>query len=180
MIISITAALATPSMLSLMRERRVQQDAYALMSLLQDAKSRAIGRGGAVRVEYDGTQTQGTNLLQVMEVFDDIDRDNNFDLPSVTCGGTVSPRVVSLSRLGGFSGRSAFALTVNGTATTKLILCFTPRGAAFSWNTTTSKWDPLVSTLSFTVTPLEGGSPLPGGKLRRVLMSPSGDARMLL
>lgn len=180
MIISITAALATPSMLSLMRERRVQQDAYALMSALQDAKSRAIGRGGAVRVEYNGNSDLGTDLLQVKEVFDDIDRDNVFDLPSVTCGGTVSPRVVSLNRLGKFSGRSAFALTVNGTFTNALVLCFTPRGAAFSWNTTTSKWDPLVSTLSFTVTPLEGGSTLPGGKVRRVLMSPSGDARMLL
>ena len=180
MIISITAALATPSVLTLLRDRRVQQDAYALMSLLQDAKARAIGRGGAVRVQYDGTQTVGGNLMQVMEVFDDIDRDNVFDLPSVTCGGTVSPRVVSLSRLGGFSGRSAFELSVNGNATTNLILCFTPRGAAFSWNTTASRWDPLVSTLSFTVTPLEGGSPLPGGKRRRVLMSPSGDARMLL
>ena len=180
MIISITAALATPSMLSLLRERRVQQDAYALMSALQDAKARAIGRGGAVRVEYTGNTNVGTELLQIKEVFDDIDRDNVFDMPSVSCGGTVSPRVVSLSRLGNFSGRSAFELTVNGVFTNALVLCFTPRGAAFSWNTTTSKWDPLVSTLSFTVTPLEGGSSLPGGKVRRVLMSPSGDARMLL
>ena len=180
LIVSITAALATPSVLNLLRERRVQGDAYALMSALQGAKSRAIGRGGAVRVEYDGTQTIGAGLLQVKEVFDDIDRDGNFDLPSVTCGGTVSPRVVSLSGIGGFSNRTSFQLTVDGAARDTIILCFTPRGAAFSWNATTTKWDPLVATLSFTVTPKEAGVALEGGKVRRVMMSPSGDARMLL
>jgi type II secretion system protein H len=56
-IIGICAALATPSVVAQMRERRVRQLAQRVAVLYSSARMRAMGRGAAVLVRYrdDGT-----------------------------------------------------------------------------------------------------------------------------
>lgn len=179
-IIAIAAALATPSFLKMMQDRRSQKDALALLVVLQDAHARAMGRGGAVRLDYDQTQAGGRELVQVFEMFDDLDGDGNFDLPSPACNAIASPRIKSMSGIGTFTARTRFELTLNGAATNTVRLCFSPRGKTFFFDTVNNVWVPLVNAMTFTVTPLESGAPIPGAAVRRIFVSPSGDAQMLM
>src|SRR5262249_45103410 len=51
-IIAMLAALAIPSVLGIVRDRRTQKDAMSMLVMLQDAHTRAYGRGCAVIVTY--------------------------------------------------------------------------------------------------------------------------------
>ena len=54
-IITALAALAVPSILRQMRDRRTRQAAEEIASLYRQARLRALGRGAAVMVRYNGT-----------------------------------------------------------------------------------------------------------------------------
>jgi prepilin-type N-terminal cleavage/methylation domain-containing protein len=183
-LISITAALATPSFIGMLENRRVQKDALALLATLQDARTRAVGRGGAVRVTLNAEATTGGGLVSVQEVYDDLNADTKVDVPSYSCTGSgVAPRLMSMAPLGDFSKRTKFRMEVGGDVATTTTLCFTPRGSAFvlDSSTTPARWRPLTSMLQFAVVPLgPNGDVIEGRRARRILMSPAGDARMLL
>jgi prepilin-type N-terminal cleavage/methylation domain-containing protein len=182
-LISITAALSTPSFLGMLENRRVQKDALALLATLQDARTRAVGRGGAVRVGLDVDATTGGDLVRVTEVYDDLNSDTKIDVPSYWCGGTTAPRLVSMAPIGDFSRRTAFQMDVGGDRVSQLSLCFTPRGSAFVLDTTSTpaRWRALSAAIHIAVLPLDPqGAIVEERRSRRILISPTGDARMLL
>ncbi|HMR09923.1 MAG TPA: prepilin-type N-terminal cleavage/methylation domain-containing protein, partial [Polyangiaceae bacterium] len=56
-IIAVLAVLAIPSVLNTLRDRRVQNAALEVGALYRNARMRAMARGGAVLVRFDGTAT---------------------------------------------------------------------------------------------------------------------------
>ena len=54
-IIAVLATVSVPLFVGKMRERRAQQTALQLAGLYREARMRALGRGAAVMVQYDGT-----------------------------------------------------------------------------------------------------------------------------
>jgi prepilin-type N-terminal cleavage/methylation domain-containing protein len=182
-LISITAALATPSFVGMLENRRVQKDGLALLASLQDAKSRAVGRGGAVRVTLNSTATRGSDLVRVSEIYDDLNSDDKVDVPSYSCGGNVAPRLLSMTPIGEFSGRTRVRMDLGGDAFGSLDLCFTPRGSVFVLDPTTTppQWRPMRNSLNVAFQAVDGaGDVIEGRRERRIMMNPTGDARMML
>ena len=58
-LVGLTAAIAVPSYSELMADRRVQDDALQVASLLREARARAMARGSAVLVSFTNGGTSG-------------------------------------------------------------------------------------------------------------------------
>jgi prepilin-type N-terminal cleavage/methylation domain-containing protein len=138
LIIAIVAALAMPSIASRMRDRRTQQEAQTIAQLYATARMRAMGRGAAMMVRYNGT----TGVFQMLEgiVGTAVNPNPNCDpLPTANCIGKVwdatdSRPVTTFDprNRSEFTGvQVAFAQAGAGGAVTSIDVCFTPMGSAF-------------------------------------------------
>jgi len=142
LIIAIVAALAMPSIASRMRDRRTRQAAQTIANLYSQARMRAMGRGAAVMVRYNG----GTGTFQMLEGIVGTARDadpNCAPIPVSNCtgnqqwntGADADNREVALFAprdRGEYSEvRIAFEQAGSGSAATSMDVCFTPMGSAF-------------------------------------------------
>jgi type IV fimbrial biogenesis protein FimT len=140
-IIAIVAALAIPSLAGRMRDRRTRQAAQTIAQLYATARMRAMGRGAAVLVRYDGTRF--TMLEAIRGTADEADP-NCQPLPIASClnggaarwvaGAPGNRQVAEFAPL----NRSVYAnLSValeradNGDEANSMDVCFTPLGSAF-------------------------------------------------
>jgi prepilin-type N-terminal cleavage/methylation domain-containing protein len=140
-IIGIVAALAIPSLAARMRDRRTQQAAQTIAQLYSTARMRAMGRGAATLVRYDGTQF--TMLEAIRGSADELDP-NCQPLPIASCldgganrwvaGATGNRQVAQFAPLGrDVYANLNIALEQAGTpdAATSMDVCFTPLGSAY-------------------------------------------------
>ncbi|MBL9023685.1 MAG: prepilin-type N-terminal cleavage/methylation domain-containing protein [Myxococcales bacterium] len=144
MIIAISAALAIPSMMDVVRSRRVQKAGVQIFAVLQEARGRAFGRGSAVVASWRGTNG---GLLSISEVQRDMDGDSDPEVPEPLCWAAAAPaafgaaeRKVSFwTQSSAAEGNLIITTTLNAetypatapTANGDLDLCFTPRGQLF-------------------------------------------------
>jgi prepilin-type N-terminal cleavage/methylation domain-containing protein len=143
MIIAISAALAIPSIMDLVRSRRVQRTGAQLFAVLQEARGRAFGRGSAVVAEWRGTNG---GLLSISEVQRDMDGDGDPEVPEPLCWAAAAPapfgassRKVSYWTRSNADGNVVISTTTNAevypaaqpAALGDLDLCFTPKGVLF-------------------------------------------------
>jgi type IV fimbrial biogenesis protein FimT len=145
MIIAISAALAIPSIMNVIKDRKVQRSASQVFGVLQDARGRSYGRGSGVHIFWDGTAANG-GILRLTEIQRDVDGDSNADVPEPYCwaGPTTGPYSV-VERPVSFWQRSNAERdvvvtatvqahdypTLNPPAINQLDLCFTPRGLLY-------------------------------------------------
>jgi prepilin-type N-terminal cleavage/methylation domain-containing protein len=145
LIIAISAALAIPSIMNVVRGRKVQRSAAEIFSLVSDARGRSFGRGSGVRVVWDGTVSGGT--LTMTEAVRDIDGLPGFaDVPEPLCWGIGAPAAFAVSERQiaywvrpNNDGNVISTLTLNAnvypgvdpTTTNTVDLCFTPRGMLY-------------------------------------------------
>jgi type IV fimbrial biogenesis protein FimT len=172
-IIGILAAVASPSFVDVMRDRRVNRSAQAIAELYRMARARSMGRGGAVMVRWNSTG--GTGSTPFFEVYEAI--------TSATDAVPVSSCMVGFSA-SGFSQRIAtlqptlgyFSLAnvsfIGGA--TRQDVCFTPRGRSFSRALPTDAFTPMLSVSEINV--VNSKTSLS----RRVFVPPNGAARLLL
>jgi prepilin-type N-terminal cleavage/methylation domain-containing protein len=78
-LIGIMSAISVPSVMRLMQDRRSQRDAMTLLVTLQDAHTRAFGRGGAVVMTID---TGGGSSPAVVGI-----AESTFDINGAAAGG---------------------------------------------------------------------------------------------
>jgi type IV fimbrial biogenesis protein FimT len=121
-IIGILSAIAVPSVVERLRERRSQEAADRIASLYRGARMRAMGRGAAVTVRFNA------GAFTVLEA---VQASGACPLPSASC--LSAPAQSPLSSID-FKDRSEYEgveITAGGGATA-FDVCYTPLGRAFS------------------------------------------------
>jgi prepilin-type N-terminal cleavage/methylation domain-containing protein len=180
LIITVFAALAVPSAVAQLRDRRVQEAARRLGMVYREARLRALGRGSAVLVRM----LSGDITVMEARVGTDVGGVAGCsELPVSSCLNTDWSNPLSRRIVGGFhvptSGEQAtmtVALSDSANApVTNLDICFTPMGRVFSRRAIAvgTAFGPIDGTYVATVNQ-------PGlTRTRRVALMPNGTARLM-
>ncbi len=189
-IIAVLAVLAIPSVLNTLRDRRVQNAALEVGALYRNARMRAMARGGAVLVRFDGTATpQGRGQLRGALRGQAGGGDPNCEqLPVSSCtnswvdGGNNDNKLITQFDPANRSEWDSIYLDMegppplNGGVQPQMDICFTPLGRAFVRFNQVGPFTPLTGVSRVNVTRQNGG----GTRLglgRTVLVLPNGHAR---
>jgi prepilin-type N-terminal cleavage/methylation domain-containing protein len=140
-IIAIVAALAFPSLASRLRDRRTRQAAQTIAQLYSTARMRAMGRGAAVMVRYDGTKF---TMLEAIRGTGAETDPNCQPLPIASClnggaarwvagapGNRQIAQFAPLDRSVYSNLKVELAQASTGDAASAMDVCFTPLGGAF-------------------------------------------------
>lgn len=173
-IIGIAAALATPSVVHQMRERRSRDAAQQIAQVYSGARMRAMGRGSAVLVRYAG----GT--FQVRESVEGAlaqarKKNQCISAPGAGCLSTQWATAVNWREVSSFTPLTGITVTARrgAQAPTAIQVCFTPGGRSFLSTIDTPPTAPFTGSLEFAVQ-------RDVGLLRRVVLLPNGNARLAL
>ncbi|MGH7281574.1 MAG: pilus assembly FimT family protein [Polyangiaceae bacterium] len=200
-LIGILAAIALPSMLEQTIDRHVYSDALALNDLVREARTHAIGRGGAVMLAmttaggtpgtftaYEAVQPnpQGTGPNSVP--LSSCKSPTNWTLTDPTSAAQSASQFQEL-KLGSYETTNGISTRIFSTATGALAvtptayLCFTPLGRTYvvdGGNITAGMFanaGPMTETLQIEVARRSGASIV--GIVRSVLIPPNGVTRIL-
>jgi prepilin-type N-terminal cleavage/methylation domain-containing protein len=176
LIIGITAALATPTLASQMRERRSRDLAQRVAQVYSLARMRAMGRGSAVLVKFN--KDTGFTVLESIE-------GNTATSAMMGANGAACAARPGLGCLtnnwdpaASDQTRSVQTLTWPGdytvlSATNTMDICFTGAGRSFISTNGARPTTPMVGSRSLTVQRT-------GGLMRTVTVLPNGIARLAL
>ena len=179
LIVGITAALATPTVVNQMRERRSRDTAQQVALLYSKARMRALARGAAVMVQYN--QATGFQVRESVEgaVAAGLRGNPNCaDQPGLGCLTTqwnnpAAPDSREVQSMSLDPALTISAVNAGGASVNTMAICFTPLGRSFvSYNgapTTVMAGAPGVS--------IRRGD---FGIERRVVILPNGTARVAL
>jgi prepilin-type N-terminal cleavage/methylation domain-containing protein len=181
-LIGIMSAIAVPSVLRLMQDRRSQRDAMTLLVTLQDAHTRSFGRGGAVVVTITKNVAPAPAVVGISESSTDI---NGIAaggvIPNPACNGTLPAADTAWWQAA--PSETKFDVTfadanVSGPLAPGGVaqLCFTPRGETMARFGNAGQWLRLTGVVTFE---LQQGT-TPDGIKRRVDVLPSGLSRLRL
>jgi type II secretion system protein H len=176
-IISVFAAMAMPTIVNQLRDRRVREAAQRIASVYRQARLRAMGRGSAVLVRF------GSGRFTVFEAqMGSRHSDSNCaQLPFSSCLATTWGTATQRRAVDGFAAAasgelSALALSMQDSSASPvaaLDVCFSPMGRVFARESNkdedalTALTEPYLSVVT-----------APGlGRTRRVLLMPNGSAR---
>lgn len=177
LIITVFAALAVPSAVAQMRDRRVQESARKIALVYRQARLRAMGRGAAVLVRFNGSR------FDVLEARQGPGAGACADLPSSSCLNTPWNSNTTMSRVvdghreasgGELSNVSLGVMDALNNPISALEVCFTPMGRAFS----RQALDDGVAFAPMTQAYLAHVSRPGMGRARRVVLMPNGTARL--
>lgn len=189
-LVGVLAMLAVPSMARARLDRRAYEGAGNIAQLFRDARTRAIGRGAAVLVHLSTAGTRGT--YRMYEAVAQDPSGSGFNTPRGTCRtpmtwvplAATNANVRLLESVALDTGIDEQAdvqtriVSPGGTTPAQAFVCFTPLGRAY-FVEGTPVFDgalPMEGALEVTVTRSEGGNPV--GLARRVVVPPSGVARV--
>lgn len=176
-IISVFAALATPTVVKQLRDRRVRETAQKVATVYRQARMRAMGRGSAVLVRFaDGRVTVFEAQMGARH-----SDPSCASLPFSSCLDTTWSSADQRRVVDGFAPAATGELAAlnvamtdgGGTAVTALDVCFTPMGRVFSRETVND----AVALQTMTEPYLAEVSGAGLGRTRRVLLLPNGTAR---
>lgn len=170
--IGVMAALATPTFINVMRDRRVSQGALRAAEVFRLARSHALGRGSAVMVTWTEAAA-GEGSLLVREA---TELGTNLPANNCTTNNWNNPPnarqlVLVLFAKGDF-GLAEFTMSDSSGPLASADICFSPRGRAFY--RTTGGWAPLAEVPKFEVTNSKTGMK------RFIYVPPNGVARLVL
>jgi len=179
LIITVFAAVALPTAVTQLRDRRVQEAARRFGMVYREARMRALGRGSAVLVRIVG----GTMTVLEAQVGVAIDGDVGCTaLPVSSCLNTdwnavTARRVVdgfSVAASGEFSNLTVAMSDSQDNSVPNLDICFTPMGRAFERRAvvTGTPFTPIAN--AYVATLSRPGSARP----RQVVLMPNGSARL--
>lgn len=140
-IIAISAALAIPGIMDVVRSRRVQKSGGQIFAILQEARGRAFGRGSAVVASW----RTATNSLTISEVQRDLDGDADPEVPEPLCWAAAAPAAMGAAErrvsywTPDVTGSVRITTTLDAelypgaepTVLGDLDLCFSPRGMLY-------------------------------------------------
>lgn len=181
LIITIFAALAIPSAVKQMRDRRVQESARKIALVFRQARLRAMGRGAAVLVRFNG----GTQAFTVHEARLGAAALNAAcaDLPVSSClltpwnASPTSSRLIDGHREATTGDLADVSLAVTDSEDDEipeLEICFTPMGRAFVREAFNDA-EPFVALAEAYVASVSRAGK---SRTRRVVLMPNGTARL--
>lgn len=181
LIITIFAALSIPSAVIQMRDRRVQESARKIALVFRQARLRAMGRGAAVLVRFDG-DTQAFTVHEARLGGAALDA-ACADLPVSSClrtpwnSNATAHRVIdghSEATTGDMSNVSIAVSDSVNNAVSELEICFTPMGRSFVREALNDA-EPFVPLAEAYVASVSR----PGRvRTRQVVLMPNGTARL--
>ena len=180
LIIGITAALATPSMTTQIRERRSRDVAQRIAQLYSGARMRALGRGAAVLVRY-----RADTGFTVLESIQGTAAATAQNATSATCAAQPGLGCLAnnwadanvsrlVSELAPSSEMTVTAKNPAATLVTQMDICFTPMGRSFVSFDGTAPTTAMVGAATVDVQRTGSGT----GLLRTVAILPNGMARL--
>ncbi|HET7543010.1 MAG TPA: type II secretion system protein [Polyangiaceae bacterium] len=179
-IIGLLAAIAVPQMATRMRERRTNQAAQQIALLYRNARLRAMGRGFAVLVNYNGTSGE-FRVLETLPAGGLADCTPRLPPTCVSTNWALATEVREVERFnpsptaGVYSGITvAVTAQPSGQNAPTLDLCFTPRGRTFSRLDAGTPLSPMTGVIDIVV---GRAAPL---LQRHVNVLPNGMARVSL
>lgn len=180
-LIGIMSAIAVPSVVRLMQDRRSQRDALTLLVTLQDAHTRAFGRGGAVVMTISKPSAPAPAVVGIAESSFDINGGAAGGLiPNPACNGVLPAADTAWWQAA--PSDTEFNLTLGGNIGTgdladgdDVFLCFTPRGDTMGRADPGDQWLKLNAVLTFKLR--ASGTT---GILRQIDVLPNGVSRMRL
>jgi hypothetical protein len=191
-LITIFATLASPVLIRQWREmgrRGGRQAAIQVAQLYSEARMRALARGSAVTVRWNGTS--GFTVLESIEgqAADTARANGNTSIANcaeqpglgcVTTNWAADARVVQ-------EYETVDAVSINGKTAagadmTQMNVCFSPLGRSFVSFDGTSPTTPMVGAPTFEVRRMDkvDGVFTPAGQTRTVVIMPNGMARLAL
>jgi type IV fimbrial biogenesis protein FimT len=174
-IIAVFATLAIPTVVSQLRDRRVQEAARTVALVYRQARLRAMGRGSAVLVRFaDGAFTVHEARLGV--------GGDCGDLPVASCTNTTwvtgtGQRLVDgygVSSAGEMSNMTLAIVDAASAAVPALEVCFTPLGRAL----VRTAVDDDIPFAALDEAYLVSASRPGAGRTRSVVLMPNGSARL--
>lgn len=184
-IIGLFAALAVPSIVSLIKDQRTRREAMNITNTFRSARARSLGRGSAVNIAFSLTPVAGGMMA-------------NFTTREAVTGALPDPTCRGYNWTGGViiasltphlvNGRSDTQITAETndlqlgapTPATYLEVCYTPKGRLFTRTTTGGVFAPMAGRVSFFARRLDGPSMVPTGIIRTVLVNDDGTTRLVL
>lgn len=158
-LIAILAAIAVPSVVSRLRERRVSEAAERIAALYRSARMRALGRGGAVLVRYRDSRFV---VYEAVQGTASVANAACANLPSASCLRTnwANDGQDTRREIGGFryadrteytDAAVAVSVSAPSGATSTLDVCFSPGGQTFSRTDLAAAFAPLTGVVSANV-----------------------------
>jgi type II secretory pathway pseudopilin PulG len=185
-IIAVLAVLAVPSIIQRMRDRRTQEAAQRVAQVYREARMRAMGRGAAVLVRYDGSDTGRFEMREGVRGTAGGGDAACAKLPAAGCqinawkDGSEDSRVISSfdpAKVGVYEGVSIKLADTDGVDTKDdLDICFTPMGRTYVRKGNVGAFTPLVGVPTARVERVLNGERV--GLERRVLILPNGASRL--
>jgi prepilin-type N-terminal cleavage/methylation domain-containing protein len=177
-IVTVLATLAAPVLISQWREQRQgRQAAIQVANTFTLARSRAMARGAAVMVRWSADSG-----FTVVEAVEGTGAGACAAQPGLGCLSNAWGDSSKVRTVQTFDTVDAVSITGNngGTAVTKMNLCFSPLGRSFISFDGTTPTAPMVGTPTLDVRRMdkEGGSFVPAGQTRTVVILPNGMARL--
>ena len=180
LIIGITAALATPTMTSQMRERRSRDVAQRIAQLYSGARMRALGRGAAILVSY--RSDTGFTVLESIQGAAAAAAATGTSVtcanqPGLGCLANVWNSTATAREVGGLVLDSQLTITAKNqadAAVTQMDICFSPAGRSFISFGGSSPTTTMVGATTVDVQRTGNGT----GLLRTVAILPNGMARL--
>lgn len=177
LIITVFAALAVPTVVVQMRDRRVQESARQIAIVYRQARLRAMGRGAAILVRFDGTD------FSVLEARQGPAAGTCENLPVSNCLNRLWVGAPTLSRrvdghaeatAGDMAGVTIDMVDAQDNPVTELEVCFTPMGRAFAREDINDAVTLTPMTEAYLATVSRPGMT----RAREVVLMPNGTARL--
>ncbi len=188
-IIGLFAALAVPSLVSLVRDQRTRRESQAIMNVFRQARARSLGRGSAVNINFT-TTTVGTGTRADFVTREAVTSAATGKLPDPTCRGYNWAAGELLNHY--------YPALVNGQPDTRVLgevndpqlgapslktyidVCYTPKGRLFQRTASTDAFAPMAGRVTFLAQRLDGPTMAPIGIIRRILVNDDGTTRLVL
>jgi prepilin-type N-terminal cleavage/methylation domain-containing protein len=199
-IIGLFAALASPSVISLVKDQRVRRHSMSVVDVLRTARGRALGRGAAVDVHYQlpGSVSDAARNISPEADVNQADfyvAEASFaanGLPDPSCQShafnAADPGWVQIDRIAPGRAAEGTSVVFGGSYTTlanvsantaDMDLCFSPSGRVFLRdNTAGTPWQPLAGVAQFTLQRREAGAGI--GITRTIQLTANGSTRVQL
>jgi prepilin-type N-terminal cleavage/methylation domain-containing protein len=189
-VIGLFAALAAPSVITLVRDQRARREAISVVDIFRDARARSLGRGSAVNINYQNpgaievTDPNQADFI-MREAFDAVT-----SLPDPYCTQHAwlaadsnllawvrpapSPQGTGVSVQGTIFNASAVAVPSQN-----FNVCFAPSGRVFVQNLAVGgAWQPLDGYTMITMQRMDGTTPT--GLIRTIQMNADGVTKIQL
>lgn len=183
--VGVIAALGIPSIAAQLRDRRTNQAAHEVALLYRQARSLAMGRGGAVLVRFDGA---AGGRIEVREAIDE-QTGRCVNLPATSCStanwdaAAKSNRLITsfdVSNNGPYASVKMAFFQADGTsAGTTVDVCFSPLGRPFRRLAFLGTFTPMNDVPYVQVNRVDASNK-PEGITRTVLVLPNGTSRLAL